>query len=446
MTDSPADVLPPEVLPTEFQDQVPQIFASERATGRLYVVVDVAARLDAGRLRLATRRLLDAEPVLGCRFDDSGAVPVWRRRADLDADPGFVLQDAVTDIDRETVRIVAAEFDAVRSRTVTVDLLRHGAGDRLILGVSHVVADGGAVLLVLERFAALYTGLAGDPAFRLPANTAPRDSFRWLADFTLRDRLTLLWRDLREAPRMARRQQGFQRPYAAFAAAPRRRPALAKVTIPAGRLARIDAAAKAQGLSRNDMLLAGFARAFIDFCGGDPRRPLQIVMPIDMRRYAAVESRPAICNLGGIANVFITPDLGDGFADTLGRVAREMARHRAAFMGAPNPFVARLFAGMTFARKRRAIARLMRKGMDKPAPPTFTNLGQIRERRLRFGDESPDGITLYGMPLAAPLVVVAATEYRRVMTLTMSYDLDDHSAADVARFLAAIADGIALQP
>jgi NRPS condensation-like uncharacterized protein len=446
MTDTSPDVLPPAVLPTEFQDEVPQIFASERATGRLYVVLDFAVLLEADRLRLATRRLLDAEPVLGCRFDDSEAVPVWRRRADLDADPGFVLQEAVTDIDSETVAVVAAEFDAVQSRNVTVHLLRHGAGDRLILGVSHVVADGGAVLLVLERFAALYTGLAGDPAFRLPANTAPRDSFRWMADFSLRDRLKLLWRDLRDAPRMARGQQGFQRPYETFAAAPRRRPGLAKVTISAERLALIDAAAKARGLSRNDMLLAGFARAFIDFCHGDPRRSLQIVMPIDMRRYAAVESRPAICNLGGIANVFIAPGLGDGFADTLGRVAREMERHRGSFMGAPNPFAAKLFSGMTFARKRRAIARLMQKGMNKPAPPTFTNLGQIRERRLRFGDQSPDSVTLYSMPLSSPLVVVAATEYRRVMTLTMSYDLDDHSADDVARFLTAIAAGIALQP
>jgi NRPS condensation-like uncharacterized protein len=431
-----------DTIPTEFQDQVPQIFASYGATGRLYMVLDFASPLKAGVVRQATRRLLDAEPVLGCRFDDSGVVPVWRRRDDLDSDPGFAVLDDVEDVEGETVKVASAAFDAVHSRNVTVHLLRHRDGDRLILGVSHVVADGGAVMLAVERFAALYSGIAEDPDFRLPANTAPRDSFRWLTDFSLRDKLKVVWRDLGDLPRMLRRQQGFLRPRAAFAAAARTRPSVAKVTIPAERLAEIDAAAKVRMLSRNDALLAGFARAFIAFCHGDPRRPLQIVMPIDLRRYAEVESRPAICNLGGITSVFIEPDLGERFRDTLGRVSRSMARNRRSFMGAANPFVARLFSAMAYARKRRAIDRMLEKGLNKPAPPTFTNVGQIRERRIRFGGSSPDNVTLYGMPLSLPLVVVAATEYRRAMTLTMSYYLDDHPAAEVERFLAAIADCI----
>ena len=70
-----------DTIAAEFQDQMVQIFASYGTTGYLYVVLDFAAPLDADVVRQATRRLLDAEPVLGCRFDEGGAVPVWRRRS-----------------------------------------------------------------------------------------------------------------------------------------------------------------------------------------------------------------------------------------------------------------------------------------------------------------------------------------------------------------------------
>ncbi len=431
-----------DTIAAEFQDQMVQIFASYGTTGYLYVVLDFAAPLDADVVRQATRRLLDAEPVLGCRFDEGGAVPVWRRREDLDRDPGFAMLDDVEDVEGETTKVVAMPFDAVSSRNVVVRLLRHRGGDRLILAVSHVVADGGAAMLAVERFATLYSGIVADPEFRLPANTASRDSFRWLADFKLKDKLKVLLRDLGEMPRLLRRHQGFQRSRAAFAAAPRTRLALSRVTIPPERLAAIDAVAKARGLSRNDVLMAGYARAFMVFCRGDPSRPMQIVMPINMRRYAEVESRPAMCNLGGIANVFIEPDVGARFSDTLDRVSREMERHRGRFMGAANPFALKLFSGMSYARKRRTLDRMMEKGLNRPAPPTFTNIGQIAERRVRFAGTSPSDMMIFGMPLSLPLVVVAATEYARAMTLTMTYYLDDFAAADVDRFLAAIADGV----
>jgi NRPS condensation-like uncharacterized protein len=432
----------PDTIATEFQDQVAGIFASFGATGCLHLVLDFAAPLDPEVLRQAMRRLLDAEPVLGCRFDDSGE-PVWRRREDLDADPGFSLVDDVEDLEAETTKIVCAMFDIRRTANVMVRLLRHRGGERLILAVSHVVADGGAMIMALERLATLYSGIAEDPDFRLPPNSASRHSFSWLTGFGARDKLKVLLRDLAEIPRMLQRQQGFQRSRAEFDAAERTRPALASVSVSADRLAAIDAASKARGLSRNDLLVAGFARAFIAFCRGDPGRPLRIVMPVNLRRFAEAESRPAICNLGGIANITIEPDLGAGFGDTLDRAVREMARQRKAFMGAANPYLARLFAAMAYARKKRLLDRMMDKGLAKPVPPTFTNVGRIQERRIRFAGTPPVRVALYGAPLPLPMVVVAAVEYSRTMTLTMSYDLNDYAAADVERFLADIVNAIA---
>ena len=57
--------------------------------GYVNTVVQFPGRLDAQRLRRATRLSVDAEPILGCRFVDSWYHPYWQRRNDLDSTPGL---------------------------------------------------------------------------------------------------------------------------------------------------------------------------------------------------------------------------------------------------------------------------------------------------------------------------------------------------------------------
>ena len=92
----------PETLAAEFQDQMVRIFAERATSGNVTMALDFATRLDPDVLRTAVRRLQDAEPILGCRMDMSGEEPVWRRRADLDANPGFRFDPDVADLDDAT--------------------------------------------------------------------------------------------------------------------------------------------------------------------------------------------------------------------------------------------------------------------------------------------------------------------------------------------------------
>lgn len=425
----------------ECEDQIIGILLDFGAIGFLHLVLDFDVFLDAAVLRQATRRLLDAEPVLGCRFEGNGPVPVWRRRTDLEERPGFATINEVIDLEGETAKLVNT-VDRLYCPNTRVWLLRHSGGDRLILSVSHAVADGIALTVALERLAELYSGLVVNPNFRLLANPASRDSFAWLTKLSFPDRIKVVVRDVTEIPRMLRRPQGFLRNRAEFDAAPRARPALAKLSVPPERLAVIDAAAKARGLSRNDMLMAGFARAFVAFCDGEAHRPLQIEIPVNLRRYTEIEHRPAICNLSRIAHIFIEPNLGARFHDTLNRIACEMLRQRKAFMGVPNPYTTKLFASLSFARKFRFMDRFLNNWMHRPVPPTFTNIKRIHESRVRFAGTSPGAVTFYVASSRKPIVIVAASEYGRSMTLTMSYDLDDYRAESVNRFLADMVDCI----
>lgn len=410
----------PETLKAEFQDQIVRIFAERATSGNLTMAFDFAGRLDPAILRTMLRRLLDAEPVLGCRIDLSGAEPVWRRRGDLDENPGFRFEDAVADLDQATAAIVFEPFDVDAEPNVSCALLRGSGGDRLLLRVNHVVADGGATFEVAMRLAALYTGVAADPAFSLAPNPASRDSFAWLEGFGLLDRLRIMRRDVGDILRSRRRHAGFKMSDPKELERPGARPFHVFHEVGRERLVELDRQAASLGLMRNDLLLAGFARAYSRLVGASPDESVHLVVPNNLRRFAEVETRPAICNLGGVANVFVEPDLGADYAATLDRVTREMTRQRAGFMGAGNPLTMRMFARMPFRRKAAAVDRMMRAAVGRSVPPVFTNIGALSEKRLRFAGVAPDKVRLYGSPVRLPLVVVALVEYRQVLVLGCS--------------------------
>ncbi len=433
----------PETLKAEFQDQMVRIFAERATSGNLTMALDFAARLDPDVLRTAVRRLQDAEPILGCRMDMSGAEPVWRRRADLDANPGFRFDRDVADLDDATAAVTFEPFDVDNEPNLSCILLRGSEADRLLVRVSHVVADGGATFEVAMRLAALYTGISADPGFRLEPNPASRDSFAWLKPFGLRDRMRILRRDIGDILRSRRRHAGFRMTDPKDLERPGTRPFHVFHEVGRERLAELDQLAGARGLMRNDLLLAGFARAFSRLSRAASAESVHLLVPNNLRRFAEVETRPAICNLGGVANVFVEPDLGADYAATLDRVAREMERQRAGFMGAGNPLSLKLLARMPFRRKAATIDRMMHGAVGRSVPPVFTNVGALSERRLRFAGAAPERVRLYCHPARLPLVVVALVEYRHVLVLGCCNYGSDIEPERMRALLRDTVDGIA---
>lgn len=424
----------PQTLPVEFQDQMVRIFAEKGTSGNLTMSFDFADRLDAEVLRRATRAIMDAEPILGCRMDLSAAEPVWRRRNDLDAVPDFAVAE-VEDVEGETRCHVGRYFDPDTAPNFSALLLKGPHGDRLLLQVSHIVADGGATFEVAVRFAQVYSALVSDPSYTLAPNLADRDSFAWLKPFGWRDRLRIVRRDIGDILRMRKPQGGFKLTDPAELAKPGEGANHVIVEVPKTRLAEIDALASSLGVTRNDLLLAGFARSYARLTGTGQDQSIQLAVPNNLRRYAEVDGRPPVCNLGGVANIFVEPGIGASFSDTIGRLAREMERQRAGFMGAGNPLTMGMFAKMSFASKRRAIDKMLAKASGRTAPPAFTNVGRLAERRLRFAGTAPERVRLYCYPIRKPVIVVAVMEYRGVLMLSACHYTSDIPADDMERLL-----------
>src|SRR3954451_13388935 len=81
----------PDVFPADLQDQIVRIYTELGCAGPLILVLSFADLLDEARLARAARMMLEAEPILGYRFEPDPVRPLWRRRSDLDRESWLVV-------------------------------------------------------------------------------------------------------------------------------------------------------------------------------------------------------------------------------------------------------------------------------------------------------------------------------------------------------------------
>jgi len=409
----------PDAFPADLQEQVVRICAELGCAGPLIMVLSFAAPLDETRLARAARLMLDAEPILGCRFESDPARPVWRRRDDLDRQSWSRVHTAADP--EQAIRSVLTPIPEHLDQNFLVHLIHHPGGDTLLLWMSHLIADSFATGECASLLAMLYTRLADEPDYRPEPNLAPRDGQQWMADLTFRDTLRIFGRDVADALRARGRAHAFERDYDAFRATVPTGADFVRHRIPATAVAAIDRAAAARDCTRNDLLSTAFLRAFADFAWQGQAAKARVGLTVDLRIYALARRRQATCSMVGVSYVSIGPDLGIGFDDTLARVTAVIRRQKKALMGAVNPIYIRHLTRMPFHKKRALIEKLLRKALSRPMPPTFSNGGRLRAAKLRFDGAAPVDAGFVVFPVPLPLFLVSAFEYEGAVTLTACF-------------------------
>ncbi|AFX99659.1 ptzR [Candidatus Endolissoclinum faulkneri L2] len=434
----------PNTFPTQFQDQIVRIFSEKCLTGNLFASFDCFHRLDIDILRRTTRIIMDAEPVIGCRMDLNSAEPIWIRRDDLDAVSNFSVTKS-NDVEADTIRLIALPYDLDAVPHFSISLLKGDDYDRLLMRMQHYLVDGRAFFEVAILFAKIYSALVNDITYTLTPNFTSRDSFAWLKSFGWLDRLRIVRRDIGDILRMRKPQVGFKMHNPADLMKRGDDISLALFEVPKSRLLEIDRFASILALTRNDLLLAGFARAYSKLVGVEYKNhSIQLSVPNNVRRYAAVAARPPVCNLSGVANVFIDKGIGLSFSDTIDQLRKEMKRQRTGFMGASNPLTLPFLAKKSFLRKRDMIDKMIASCEGKTMPPTFTNVGRISEQRLRFAGIAPQRIEFYSCPIRKPVILILVMEYRDTLMLSSSHYISDISVEDMNNLLRNTIDEISI--
>jgi len=439
-----ADAAIRDTYPADLQAQIIRLSAEVGCAGPVLFVMAFEGRLDPARLARAARLLLDAEPMLGCRFVPGPGRPYWRRRDDLDTTDWVFVQDT-DDVDAVLRQLMTPVPEHIE-RTIRLHLLRGPDGDTLVLWITHMLADAYAARLVAGLLGEIYSRLAEEPGYRPPTNPATPQPDSWVRTISFRDTLRILRRDIADAREGRGLVHSFERDFATFSRTPPVGAEFVHVRIGPNALAAIDRAARQRGNTRNEMLTASFLRAFSEFASRGPTAKAQVAMTIDLRRFAPRGPQLRTYSMVGMTRVTVRHAPGDPFESTLAQVKAVLDRQKKALMGAANPLLVRLFEWLPPRAMKAMIRGMVSKTIDRPMAPNFSNAGRADPDALRFDGAAPRDCRIVVFPAALPLFMVTAQEYLGTLTITCCFQPTDLTPDAVRGFLERVVNGCPADP
>jgi NRPS condensation-like uncharacterized protein len=340
-------------------------------------------RLDVERLSKAVDLILDAEPVLGCRYVDSSYKPFFER---LDTNK----RSAFFPVNGES------EYEAFKSRPidhkngpqVNVCLWRSSEGDCLLLKVSHLASDARGVKDISAILSRIYHHLSNDRDYRpLPNIKASRSIRQLMRHVPLRAYPHIYMNSLRSALRTYSPGTAHT---LSIPDGPREPLVYVNLFIPSSRVSALAQYGRSRDATLNDIIMSASLRALADTEHRNSSSYLSFSTTIDLRRYAPPGNADAAANLS--AALVRWPDIGtepgQTFAETLERVAKITRYGKAHWIGLEiliDPFS---LLSMVIAHKwqRKQYNRFAKLGLKKHGVThSFTNLGPIDTESVTFG-------------------------------------------------------------
>lgn len=329
--------------------------------------------LDRSRLARALRLLLDAEPVLGCRFVSHWRKPWWERLPAEELDRAVLVSEA--EGEEAEAAFLARRIPVEKGPQICGLILPDGEGERLVLKVHHATCDAGGLKALALRLAGIYRALEEDPGHRPEPNTGSRSLRQVYGRFSLRVLLAVFWRGMKELWRGISPFKSTQMPSEWETRQP---PTFHYMRFDREEAGRILRAGRPYSATANDLFVAAVLRALKKTAGRDGNRALRLAGTVDMRRYLPGRRADALCQISGLYTVCLK-DPGPDFARTLRQVCAQTGEQKSRHFGLGLIlFLYAQFGPWPWFAYRRFVPAFWRLGArDGNIPPGFTNLGPL---------------------------------------------------------------------
>ena len=281
----------PKRIPSSIMDRVEAmlLFICDMM---IQLELEFPQRLDVDRLSRAVDLVLDAEPVLGCRW-----VPHWRKpqweRLNRSERQSFLLvnsQEAYEKFKSESINHnVGPQIKAC--------LWQSTDGDRLLLKVSHIASDAAAVKDIAASTSSIYTRLAHDPAYQPEPNlTGSRDTWQILRYIPWHAYPKIYLNFLREIRMIGKAKHGvYMLPFDDRA---RENLGFAYRFLPADRVTYLVDYGRSKNATLNDVMLTAYSRALELQRGLGGQSKLMVLTTVDLRQwYLPTKRAGGICTL-----------------------------------------------------------------------------------------------------------------------------------------------------
>jgi NRPS condensation-like uncharacterized protein len=374
------------------------------------LVLEMDGRVDQPRLARALRLLLDAEPVLGCRFSPGIFRAWWRARGDLDSLETCRLV-TTADVSGELHAFMAHSIDPDTEPLVQVSVFRADT-DTVCIKLSHAVMDGGAFKLLVQRLTTLYRALGADasavPQVDLAMDRSQRQVLRRLPlGLRLRTFLTQPFhKKTWSFPYTGRAPDDFT-----FSAR------TVDLPIPALR-----EAVRRRGATITDALVTCFARALFTITEPPPDVPIPFTLAMDLRRYLEAPETATLCNLSSLAWIELVRRSGASIEDTLRDVHASLEATMGDYPGVGLAMVMEIVSilGYTgFRVSNRIRARMARRqGREFPS---LSNIGVMDPSVMDFGDVRMRQARFFGPVFFPPTFFIVSGSFENTLYFSASY-------------------------
>ena len=396
--------------------------------------------LDEVRLARAVALLLDAEPILGCRFAPRKFRARWEKLA-LEAKHVFTLAR-----DKD-------EYGAFRNKPlqyfsgpqIHVCLYRSETRDSLMLKVSHLAADAASVKYIAARLSALYARPQNEAESSPGTPKKSRRSFWQIArHIPVYSYPKIFFNFLREiaasrAPKASHR-------------APLATSAQEAVHYSARHIARDHAAplfayAKQHRATVNDILLAATFRALAKTGDWDGKAALRLVITIDLRKYARKTGNTAMANFSSMETITYGTAMEEDFEATLSRVRAIMDKRKSSWLGLNTCISTNwIIRPFPYSLLKNIVAKAWTaRGASPNTPDLFSNMGDIPAQDLDFDGKpfrawfSPPGCSL-------PFLFFSCSGYNGSLTFSAGPAVRKEDASAVDAFFDRIISELPLDP
>ena len=382
-------------------------------------------QVDTDIMKKAVRLILDAEPVLGCRYVKHHYRTYWERREDIDELDYFNVIET-KDSEKEIKNFVLKAINPIIDPLLKIRLYR-GKEEVLIIKSDHSVMDGGGFYHFFSLFLSIYNKLLENPNYQVTPNIYAS-------------------RDLKQVLKYYK----FRRKFLSFVGEEGIHPTWSFPSVGTGKeirnytIRRFDQerflSIKKYGKERNatitDVLVTAFFRALFKINNTKPGKKMTVAIPTDLRALLPNKKADTIANL--VSSTFATikyyPD--DSFDKQLSDINAQMKRKREIHLSLVNIFVIRHLFKMRYSFLERITWRLYKRMRKKKRNhPILTNVGKLDCEKRNFGSVNVvDGFNI--TPVSwAPSFALGISSFNKKLTLTIGFAEDSYNPKTIEDFL-----------
>jgi len=437
--------------PTTGQDWINKIADDGSSWSVMQAGLQLDQPLDLYRLRQAIRRLLEDEPVLSCRFDDSCEPPVWRP---LELSDACWCTLVISRTPNETVRGLITEPLPDSGQSWQVQVIRSletsmPSTDYLLVRAHHALLDAAGLRDLIILLAERYRQLGDSPSETLP-KPGNRSMLPLFAAIGSPDPRRLF------RPDLAALHADWGLPGHASPDADNR-PDYIRRALDDQQSARWLQAAKTYGVTLTTLLLAGLSQTLEEFLEPDPEAVRIIQVTSNLRRYLPTEQAMIIGNLSGMlpmklpagqtagpeqsacrqaASAPLTPEQ----LRQLGCQLSELKKQRADLHSAA---MLQLLSCRPYAEVRNMLSAAWHKSCEtQHAAPILSNLGRWPEETINFGGSKVNQVDFYGPAMHAPALLLAVIGYQGRIGLSIGHFPGERPAGTAEKLIDALVRNI----